>query len=158
MDEAVIERGLASAWLPARFELLSDNPKIIIDGAHTKNSIALCMSTYTELVKEKGTLIFACAEDKNVKDMVPFFKDNFTKIIVTIPGSSKKSNPDLSYKIFQEGLKDSSCMVEKNADYEAVIKNEIIECREKKRPLLITGSFYLAAEAKRIHSLLSPQA
>ena len=49
-------------------------------------------------------------------------------------------------------------MVEKNADYEAVIKNEIIECREKKQPLLITGSFYLAAEAKRIHSLLSPQA
>ncbi|UTC85542.1 bifunctional folylpolyglutamate synthase/dihydrofolate synthase [Treponema denticola] len=158
MDEAIIERGLASAWLPARFELLSDNPEIIIDGAHTKNSIALCMSTYTELVKEKGTLIFACAEDKNVKDMVPFFKDNFTKIIVTIPGASKKSNPDLSYTIFQEGLKASSCMVEKNADYEAVIKNEIIECREKKQPLLITGSFYLAAEAKRIHSLLSPQA
>ena len=95
---------------------------------------------------------------QNVKDMVPFFKDNFTKIIVTIPGASKKSNPDLSYTIFQEGLKGASCMVEKNADYEAVIKNEIIECREKKQPLLITGSFYLAAEAKRIHSLLSPQA
>ena len=158
MDEALIEKGLASAWLPARFELLSDNPEIIIDGAHTKNSIALCMSTYTELVKEKGNLIFACAEDKNVKDMVPFFKNNFAKIIVTIPGHSKKSNPELGYKIFQEALKDSSCMIEKDADYEAVIKNEIIECREKKRPLLITGSFYLAAEAKRIHSLLSPQA
>ncbi|UTC63314.1 bifunctional folylpolyglutamate synthase/dihydrofolate synthase [Treponema sp. OMZ 787] len=158
MDEAVIERGLSRAWLPARFELLSDKPEIIIDGAHTKNSIGLCMSTYTALVKEKGSLIFACAEDKNVKDMVPFFKNHFTKIVVTIPGTAKKSNPDLSYKAVLEALKGSPCTVEKNEDYEEAIKNEIIECRKKNRPILITGSFYLAAEAKRIHTLLDPQA
>ncbi|MGI5065135.1 bifunctional folylpolyglutamate synthase/dihydrofolate synthase [Treponema putidum] len=157
MDEAVIERGLASAWLPARFELLSDEPEVIIDGAHTKNSIALCMKTYSELVKEKGTLIFACAEDKNIKDMVPFFKDCFTKIIVTIPGAAKKSNPELTYEAFQQEFIGSSCIVEKNENYEAVIKKEITECKEKKRPLLITGSFYLAAEAKRIHTLLLHQ-
>lgn len=158
MDEAIIERGLSKAWLSARFELLSDKPEIIIDGAHTKNSIRLCMSTYNELVKEKGTLIFACAEDKNIKDMVQFFKDHFTKIVITIPGAAKKSNPDLNYKAFQEALKGSACILEKNADYEAVIKSEIIESRKKSSPLLITGSFYLAAEAKRIHTLLEPQA
>uniref|UniRef100_UPI000685D831 bifunctional folylpolyglutamate synthase/dihydrofolate synthase n=1 Tax=Treponema pedis TaxID=409322 RepID=UPI000685D831 len=49
IKEDIIERGLSKAWLPARFEILSKIPPVIIDGAHTKNSIALCIKTYSKL-------------------------------------------------------------------------------------------------------------
>ncbi len=158
IKEDIIERGLSKAWLPARFEILSKIPPVIIDGAHTKNSIALCIKTYSKLklIDKQGVLIFACAEDKDVKSMAEIFKDKFKKIIITIPGESKKSNIEKTFAEFKDIFQNNvqKTVIEKNADYKSVIKNTVAECRLKNLPLLITGSFYLAAEAKTIYNHL----
>lgn len=152
LDEEVIETGLSKAWLPARFEILSLEPPIIIDGAHTEKSVALCMNTFSRLFNKKGILIFGCAEDKDASKMVDSFKNKFNKIIITIPGESKKSNIEKVYTEFKNRFSnfDEQVIIEKNADYACVIKNAISESKAKNIPLLITGSFYLAAEVKKI--------
>ncbi len=158
MSEEIIEKGLSNAWLPARFEILSQKNPIIVDGAHTKNSTELCIKTYSKLINKKGMLIFACAEDKDAKSMADIFKNKFKKIIITIPGESKKSNIEKTFTDFKNSFLDcmQETVIEKNDNYKTVIENAIIECSSKNIPLLITGSFYLAAEAKTIYSRLQP--
>ena len=154
LDETIIEKGLSAAWLPARFEIISNTPAIIIDGAHTQKSVYLCMQTFSRLFTKKGILIFACAEDKDAKAMAAIFKNKFKKIIITIPGESKKSNIEKNYIDFKAVFSnyDMQTHIEKNTDYTSVIQNAIQECRTENIPLLITGSFYLAAEAKKIYN------
>ena len=153
LKEDVIERGLSKAWLPARFEILSKNPLIVIDGAHTKNSIALCVNTYFKFGCRDGVLVFACADDKDTKDIAPLFKKGFKKILITRPGVFKKSDPDKTYADFKAAFQNSqvhTTVIEKNENYKYIIKMAITECKNTGMPLLVTGSFYLAAEAKTI--------
>lgn len=154
LDEQIIENGLSAAWLPARFEMLSHKPPIIVDGAHTQKSVFLCMQTFSKLFIKKGILIFACAEDKDAKSMADIFKYKFKKIIITVPGEYKKSNIEKNYTDFKTVFSncDMQTHIEKNTDYTSVIQSAITECRAENIPLLITGSFYLAAEAKKIHN------
>ncbi len=159
LKEDVIERGLSKAWLPARFEILLKNPLIVTDGAHTKNSILLCLKTFFELTDKKGLAVFACADDKDTKEIAPLFKSGFRKIVLTIPGTFKKSNLDSNYADFQYALKNlpveptkiEAITIGKNEDYKSVIEKSIAECKKNNEPLLIIGSFYLAAEAKTIY-------
>ena len=86
LSEDIIERGLAKAKLPGRFEII-ENVKnygqikhLILDGAHTCNSIRLTLDTLHKLYQnQKVNLLFACAADKDVNDMAPILKDNYKK-------------------------------------------------------------------------------
>ncbi len=163
LNEDIIERALAKAYLPARFEIISDNPKIIVDGAHTKKSLELCLKTFSSFIESqaessrqegKGILVFACADDKNTRDFAHLFKNLFKKIIITIPTEAKASDIDSTYNDFKAILIDNTAgnilELEKNRDYKNAIKAAREECKRENIPLLITGSFYLAAVAKKI--------
>lgn len=153
MDEGIIERGLAKASLPGRFEILSSipgyegAPDVILDGAHTFNSISLTLDTLNKMYDDKKVnLLFACAADKDIKDMSKLFKYRFEHIYLTIPGEKKKSDIHAAEEAFKnEGL---SYTVNKN--YRDAILKAIKESAEQNCVLLITGSFYLLAEVKTL--------
>jgi len=64
MREAVTA-GLSAASLPARFEPVKKEPLVIVDGAHTPNSVSSTLDTFLSLVAGRRTLLFGCAIDKN---------------------------------------------------------------------------------------------
>ena len=150
IKEDVIERGLASAWLPARFELYSRSPLVILDGAHTQKSIEYCVETYKKIIREKCILLFACADDKDTKHIAPLFSEVVEKIYITIPGTFKKSDIEKTEKDFMHCYKSTniSCIVSSN--YQNIINTSYDEAKKRGVPLLVTGSFYLVAEAKKI--------
>jgi len=150
IKEDVIERGLACAWLPARFELYSRSPLVILDGAHTQKSIEYCVETYKKTINEKCILLFACADDKDTMHIAPLFSDIAEKIYITIPGTFKKSNIKKVEEDFMHCYKSSniSCLV--STDYQNIISTAYDDAKKRGIPLLITGSFYLVAEAKKI--------
>ena len=152
ISEDKIELGLKNAYLPARFETikLSDNALLVLDGAHTVNSIAGTMETFNALFSDDARprrLLFACAADKDVHHIAPLFKDKagraiFEKITITKLNSAKQSDPQKAAAAFKEvGLP-----FELNEDYEAAIKDSIEAAKRDGAILLATGSFYLAAE------------
>lgn len=151
IDESVIEKGLAKAKLPGRFEILEKVkdykgiPYVILDGAHTLNSIRLTVDTLNKLFGEKKVnLLFACAADKDVKDMATMFKYRFEHIYVTRPGDKKTSNLNAEIEAFTNaGLKFTA-----NADYNMMIKKAFEDSAESGNLLLVTGSFYLVSEVK----------
>ena len=159
IEESTIEKGLENAFLSGRFEILdilyknSYNLKIILDGAHTVNSVSLCLKTFSDIFKNKNyNLLFACASDKDVENIAPlFFIENNKpqKISLTKPGDIKKSDLNRIQNAFSPLCKKHSLNYTLNEDFESVIENAIIDAGENDNVLLVTGSFYLVAEVKK---------
>lgn len=159
IDDTVIEKGLSKVSLPARFEITvckdySDIPFIVMDGAHTVNSIRITMNTYREIVKafnkdlnvslQKPMLLFACAADKDVEDIAIYLKNEYCNIILTRPGNTKQSDINRAKNAFDN--KNITCTVQE--DYKKAIEDAFAYANRMKVPLMITGSFYLVAEVK----------
>ncbi len=153
LDEAIIERGLSKAKLPARFEII-DNvpghtgiPHLILDGAHTLNSIKLTLETLGRMYDDKKVnLLFACAADKDIKDISQQFKYRFEHVYVTKPGIKKQS--DINAEI--EAFKNAEINFTADADYKKMIQKAFSESSENGAILLVTGSFYLVSEVRKL--------
>jgi len=151
LQESVIERGLAAAWLPGRFEICGKTNPVILDGAHTVQSVTLTVETFRELFPARAHLLFACAADKNVDEMARLFTTGFDRVTVTRPGDRKASDMERASRAFTEvfaARADVAVRVED--DYRSAIQNALTDARAAGVPLLVTGSFYLVAEAKKI--------
>ena len=150
IGEKDIREGLASFSLPARFEKISDSPPVIIDGSHTGRSTELCVSTFTSLYGHDNILIFGCAAGKNVSAMAECCISNFSKIIITAPGTFKKSFPSEINEIFcsiRERLKKKP-EIHFLPNTEEAICMAIEMAHKFNLAVLGTGSFYLAAEIR----------
>lgn len=159
ITESIIEKGLSQAFLPARFEIFSERttepkrPEMIIDGAHTLNSINFTIQTLKSLNYNNVDVLFACAADKNMHDIAPLFfseKIAFSNITLTKPGFVKEADFPLLEKCFSNEQKKTTqnvnCFYE--PDCKIAIEQSLNRAIENKHLLLVIGSFYLAAEVK----------
>ena len=146
-----IKKGLTGFTLPARFEHISDKPHFIIDGAHTKQSITMCLNTFSALYGRNGILVFGCAEGKDVLSMAELCVPLFSSIIITTPGTFKKSSPEHIYEVFEEEIKKTNntpaLFFIPNTD--EAITTAINLSLEHDLPILGTGSFYLSGEIRK---------
>lgn len=145
-EEKVIE-GLAATELHGRMEQVWDQPRIIIDGAHNAHSIqALIRSLGAHISYDSLVMIFACGQDKDVPGMLKQVSLGADKIIFTRaknnpravePGDLQTKFADVSGKMVQttENFKDALKLAAS-----AVSREDLI---------IITGSFYLAGEARK---------
>ena len=153
LSEEIIEKGLSNAKLSGRFEIIENIKNyeginhLILDGAHTYNSIRLTIDTLNKLFGDsKVNLLFACAADKDVKDIAKLFKYRFEHIYVTKPGNKKKADLEAEIQAFS----DAQLSFTADSDYKKMIKKAMFESSQNNVNLLITGSFYLLAEVKEI--------
>jgi len=155
MSEDIIERGLARAWLPGRFELASRLPPVVLDGAHTIRSIMLTLDTFKRLYPEDAHLVFACAADKDVDSIAALFSEGFSHITVTRPGGKKQSDIGHAETAFRRIFSDRhGTGLSVDADYTSAMTKAVLDAETAQKPLLFTGSFYLVAEAKKLLSAL----
>lgn len=153
IKERDIEIGLAAAFLPGRFETVNLErtfalQTMILDSAHTYNSEKYTMDTFEKLYggKKDATLLFGCAADKNVEKIAPLFKNHFSDIFLTKPGNIKASD----LKAMEKAFRDAGLSFESDEDFEKIIREAVKKAALKKSPLLITGSFYLVSEVKKL--------
>jgi dihydrofolate synthase/folylpolyglutamate synthase len=147
ISENDIRRGLGNLNIPARFEKIAKEPPFIIDGAHTPESLALCIETFCSLYGEGGILIFGCAADKDAAAMAKIASPHFAKIIITTPGAFKISNPETVYKAFVQQAGQEKALFVK--DTQQAVEQAVKHAHEKKLPVLGTGSFYLVSEIRK---------
>ena len=88
--------------------------------------------------------MFACAADKDVNEISKAFSDNF-KVYLTIPGNIKQSN----LKKLEEAFNQQKIKFNSDEDFKKQIELAISEAKNKRLPLLVTGSFYLVSEVKK---------
>ncbi len=161
IDEKAIERGLAHARLPGRFEWYEPHTllragfagiqALVLDGAHTVNSVRFTLETFADVFKNHASspahLLFACAADKDMRDIALLFAENkrFSHITLTRPGAVKQSNLPL----LESAFKDAGLFFTCTDDYEKAISLALKKAHDEHALLLATGSFYLLAEIKK---------
>ena len=150
LQNRCVYNGLKTFSLPARFERISSTPLFIVDGAHTKTSVKNCLDTFTSLYGDGGILLFGCAEGKDVLSMASLCVPRFSRIIITRPGTFKKSNVEETCAAFvqaaeaQKAAPDIILLPDTDEAVDLAIQSAV----EHGLPALGTGSFYLAGEIR----------
>ena len=152
--EGVTERALESATLPGRMELISTAPAIIVDGAHTVESLRHLLNSFSQLYGESGnTVIYGVLEDKDHLHMTRLLLPLFDHIIVARPGTFKKSNPEALYLLLQKEVKEMRnpprLYLEQEADKALSLA---LDHTDASHAILCTGSFYLGGEISRAYA------
>ncbi len=146
-----IASGLSKAVLPARFEIIktSSRSTVVLDGAHTVNSVRFTLDSLEKVFssrKDNFNLLFGCAADKDVNEISRLFKGRFNKVFLTKPGNVKACDITQMKKAFDTAGINYDC----NEDYEIQIKKALDSSSQNGSVLLVTGSFYLVSETKKI--------
>ncbi|WP_304226188.1 folylpolyglutamate synthase/dihydrofolate synthase family protein [Gracilinema caldarium] len=148
INQEILLKGLKKTRIPARFERIREEPDIIIDGAHTPRSIKLCTETFVSLYGSGNILLFACAADKDAASMAQILLPHFNQIVLTTPGSFKKSDLEKTRKAFTDIQDSFNVDIECIPDTEEAIRRTFMLSKQQHKAVLAAGSFYLAAEVR----------
>lgn len=140
-----IKSGLENAFIPARLEVVSEKPLIVIDGAHnTDGADALC----TVFKKQKNiTAIIGVMRDKNYKEVLSKTLPLCENVICTSPKVSRALPADELSTIAREYCQN---VFVTNDLQEAL---SLAKLKSGGKPIFVFGSLYLASE---IRPLLRP--
>jgi len=70
VDAADIERGLRNAHWPGRFEVMAEDPLVVVDGAHNPGACVGVAETLSTFEYDELHLVFGAMADKDVSGMV----------------------------------------------------------------------------------------
>ena len=140
-----LETGFAAASLPARMEVLRRDPAVVIDGAHTPRSVQIVLDTFTRLFGTEGVLLFAAAAGKKIPEMAQILAPAFREVVVTTPGTFRESNAEEVRRAFAR-LNPNTLLIPETAQ----ALSRARQLAGSQRPLLVTGSFYLAGLVREI--------
>ncbi len=136
-----IETGLAAALLPGRFEIVSDNPMISLDGAHNPPG-AKCLARTLDIISGDGWwVIWGQKSDKEpagfIREIVPYVR---RLTLCPIPGVSSFDPEALMRIALEAGIDEQSISRAESPDdaLDEVITGVSVDGR-----VLITGSLYL---------------
>lgn len=143
ISNKIISKGLEKTSIPGRFQKFEKEIVIVVDGAHTRNSVKTAIDTFINLYGN-GTLIFGAVTGKDITSMAEVIKEKFSKVIISTPGTFKESDLGLIEQIFiNNGIESTT---EKSPEKALSI------AKKYNRPILVTGSFYMAGEIARLLS------
>jgi len=145
IDEQRTSEGLSRVSLAGRMEMICQDPRIMIDGAHNAASIqAVIHAIGQNIPYDSMVVIFGCNADKDVRGMLQNLQYGADKVVFTRSNSPKAVSPqdlaemytEISGKMCQTSLSLGEAL---RLAYSAVSREDLI---------LITGSFYLIGQAK----------
>lgn len=144
--ERPVAVGLEKTPRHGRLEQVWETPRILIDGAHTPESIhALVKAIGAHIRYDSMVVVFGCAADKDVEGIVDKIGLGADKIIFTrATGNPRAMDPAELKRLYSERHG-------KMAQVEPTLKDAINTAAKsvgRGDLILVTGSFYLAGEAK----------
>jgi len=147
IDDQMAIEGLAKTWLPGRMEIVHDDPRILLDGAHNAASVeALMRAIGQNIAYDSMVVIFGCRMDKDIIGMLDHIRLGADKMIFTSTGSPRSVDP---HELASEYLERSGKMAQVADEFEEAL--DIAERAVSREDLIcVTGSFYLAGKAKRV--------
>ena len=140
VDRAV-QVGLSQTRIRGRMELIPGEPPIVLDGAHTAVSVQRSGQNFARVFAGRRVLIFGSVSGKDWEGMAAALAPLFDLVIVSTPGSFKKSDPEALCALFRQ----YHDHVELIPDPEEALKSAR-EAAGASGAVLITGSFYMIGE------------
>ena len=128
-------------------ELVRWDRPLYLDGAHTQNSMDALIGTFRKLYPgRRGICIFGALSGKNHSAMAASILSAFDTVVVSRPGTYKKSDPKALYDLLLSMKKAGQTVVLRQEASDAL--SYCLEHTAKDDPVLAAGSFYLAGVVK----------
>ena len=164
LDDDALAQSLKETQVPARLEFIPNSPPWILDAGHNEASItALLDSLDAYFPNHQLSIVFACSKDKKFREMLELIVPKARRLVLTQFQSNPRFTPveklqSLTHEILDEpkysnhkhpevfsapDLATALNYVQKNplATHDSKSTSELV---------VITGSFFIAAEAKSL--------
>lgn len=146
LDREALYEGLKRARQPGRFEVISEDPVVIIDGAHNEAGAQALQETMAQHFAGKKILLVAgILADKEIDSIVKFLTKITDHIIVTEPDNPRK----LAAEKLAEHVADFGAAAEVVSDAEAAV-HRAKELADGYDVILFAGSLYLIGDVRRL--------
>ena len=142
LSEEDIRKGLKKAKWPGRFEILSHDPLVILDGAHNLEAMqALVETVQKHFPKRHVKVLFAAVKDKDHRALL----NTLSELTQDITLTSFENPRAISADALKTYLPNARLEADWRKAYEA-LRNNLAE----NELLLVTGSLYFVSEIKRL--------
>jgi dihydrofolate synthase / folylpolyglutamate synthase len=142
ISEKAIRTGLKKAYWPGRFEILSNNPLVIIDGAHNDEGISALVHELSNRYSNNTIhIVFAALKDKKLDKMIAQLDSVADEI----------SFVSFDFPRAAEAIDLYSMSHSKNKKIGEKWNSHLANCIQNLQPdsvLVVTGSLYFISEAK----------
>lgn len=146
LDREALCEGLKRARQPGRFEVISEDPLVIIDGAHNEAGAQALQETMAQHFAGKKILLVAgILADKEIDSIVKFLTKITDHIIVTEPDNPRK----LAAEKLAGHVADFGAAAETVSDVEAAV-HRAKELADGYDVILFAGSLYLIGDVRRL--------
>ncbi|MEG1996682.1 MAG: folylpolyglutamate synthase/dihydrofolate synthase family protein [Oscillospiraceae bacterium] len=145
ISEENIKKGLKSATFPARFEIFSKSPVVILDGAHNSQAALSLANSLDKLKVSRLVCIIGIMADKDYKTVARLISTRCNKVI-TIPVNNPRA---INNKVLADYMKQycDNTVAEDNLEkafYDA------LDFAQTDGGIIVCGSFYMASEMRKI--------
>ena len=140
IDTKFIKQGLAAATMPARVEVVSKSPLIILDGAHNPDGMTALSKSIDMLCDVKPVAIMGMLKDKDCDSAVKIVAPKFSKIITVGVDNPRTMTADQ--------LKDCLAPYCNNISTADDLTDALNLAKAENKPIVICGSLYLASQIR----------
>ena len=147
ISQEAIVKGLAGVNWPGRFQVVSRNPYLVLDGAHNPDSGQKLKSALTKYFHNtKIVFVVGISSDKDISGIVKELAPVAGSVIATRSEHSRAADPNIiasefkKYGIFTETMPDISSAL-----------NMALNLAGNDGVICVTGSLFLVAEALKIN-------
>jgi len=144
-DQTAIE-GLRAVYLPGRMEMVSEDPRVLLDGAHNAASVqALVRAIGQNIPYDSMVVVFGCAADKDIRGMMRQISTGADKVIFTrASGNARAAAPKDLADMYEECSGRVAQVAETLREALTIAQSAV----SREDLICVTGSFYLVGEAK----------
>lgn len=146
MTDEQMRDGIGAAKIPARMEVLCDEPLMILDGGHNPSAMQELAKWLDGMGARRVFAIFGMSADKEVEKSLQIIAPYLHRL-VAVPFDSERSMDTV--ELYTIASRNCQCLVEAYCDLQEAYYDTLDEMDDADL-LLISGSFYLAGQMKQI--------
>jgi dihydrofolate synthase/folylpolyglutamate synthase len=149
IDDQKAMEGLSRVRLPGRMELICEDPRVLVDGAHNGASVdALMRAIGQNISYDSMVVIFGCQRHKDVSGMLRRLQLGADKIVFTRIDSAQSADPAELAAEYVEHCGKIAQVAQNFEDAVSIARRAVT----RGDLVCVAGSFLLVAEAKRLFS------
>lgn len=144
ITDTAIKEGISSVKMPARFEIVQNNPLVILDGAHNPGGLKALANTIDKYLSEKSVIcVMGMLKDKDCKNSLKYLEGKIDSLITTtVPDNPRRQTAkelrQSANSYFNDIIAEEDPLTALNTAISTAksIKNSVV---------LVCGSLYLAS-------------
>ena len=142
-NPTIIQKGLSQTTWPARLEIISKNPLIIIDGAHNPHAMARLIENMNTIYGNyQKDILFTCIRTKDIESMVQEFSQMHPE---TLTMTTFEHENAFSIEELRDRDYSGVCFEE---SWKHFLNEYLDRNSNKNRLLLVTGSLYFLSQVR----------